>query len=650
MSSSRRIFFKRLAGSSAGIILGGSAMGTSLSMHWPVIDSNEGVREQKNVVFPFYKYAREYNFGEYIPKDQGGMFIQMELLKTQTDEQIVGKIRSGLLEKVYGSPIEWNRFESGELEKSVWLNRFYFLPSFARMFFLTGDKSYVDDMIKMLAVWIRENPLLPDSHKNTYNWRDMQVAWRSIHWSWCYFLTEKALTEEQKQLIKNSLRQHAGILLEGFGKQPLNEFNHQSHGGLAMLYLGVLFPEFDEAPDLRENAMRILWHHLDKAFYADGGNVEQMFGYYPFETHIFRDTYLLCSKNGLIVPENLLPMLGKMASFISLVAQPDGTMPPVNDSYPMPTATSIRVLNDILKTQTEVHAKTSAYFPDTQIGVMRSNGSVYNWYVLANPAKTIGSHAHAGRLAFILWHNEQAVLIDSGCCNYDNPELVSWYRTSNAHNTVLIDGKTDEATSSTNLWAPKRNTENKITHWIEQDKFLFCRMISPSTEATNNGVSWSRSLALINNEFLILHDFFEASGEHNYEMLFHFPEIKVEQAGNYNGLIVKEADDLAIIPADKNLQPKIELTKGLVSVKAESDEAPLAKFDFSRNGNVHSVVLFMPNAKNTSDIKISQESTIDGVGVKIKNGKKETVVLLKNPDSKKLSVFDRDTDQLCAVF
>lgn len=246
MSSSRRIFFKRLAGSSAGIILGGTAMGTSLLKHWPTIDSNDSAGGHSKVIFPFFKYAGKYNFGEYIPKDQGGMFIQMELLKTEVDEQIVEKIRKGLLEKVYGSPIDWNRFETGELEKSVWLNRFYFLPSFARMFFLTRDKSYVDDMMKMLAVWIKENPLLPDSSKKTYNWRDMQVAWRSIHWSWCYFLTEKALSEDQKQMIKNSLRQHAGILLEGFGKQPLNEFNHQSHGGLAMLYLGVLFPEFDE--------------------------------------------------------------------------------------------------------------------------------------------------------------------------------------------------------------------------------------------------------------------------------------------------------------------------------------------------------------------------------------------------------------------
>jgi hypothetical protein len=175
-------------------------------------------------------------------------------------------------------------------------------------------------------------------------------------------------------------------------------------------------------------------------------------------------------------------------------------------------------------------------------------------------------------------------------------------------------------------------------------------MNSPSSEATNNGVSWSRSLALVNDEFLVLHDFFEAAGEHNYEMLFHFPQVKVEQLDNYNGLLVKEARDLAIIPADKNLHSEVELTEGLISVKAESLRATLAKFNFGGKGNVHSVLLFIPGIKDSSGIEISQESTDDGVGVKIKDGKKVMTVLLKNPESKKLSVFGHNTDQLCAVF
>ena len=87
--------------------------------------------EGDSPVFPFMRYAAKYNIGEYIPKDQGGKFIQMALIHSEEDEKIVAAIRGGLIREVYGEPAGWSKYEKTEIEKSVWLNRFYFLPSFA---------------------------------------------------------------------------------------------------------------------------------------------------------------------------------------------------------------------------------------------------------------------------------------------------------------------------------------------------------------------------------------------------------------------------------------------------------------------------------------------------------------------------------------
>lgn len=651
MSSDRRIFLKRLAFGGTGIILSGTSLGRSLSGTSTNSTNVSGAVKTNEVIFPFFKYLKSYNIGDYIPRDQGGKFVQMELLATEEDRLIVGKIRNGVLEEVFGSPISWNYREDGQLEKTVWLNRFYYLPSFARMYYLSGDISYLNDMMRLIAVWIENNPLLPDSHAKNYNWRDMQVAWRSIHWSWCYFLTEKDLTDEQKTLILNSLKQHAVILLEGFGKQPLNEFNHQSHGALAMLYLGVLFPTFESSGELRQTALKILGHHLEKAFYTDGGNVEQMFGYYPFETHLFRDTYLLCSQNNIEMPHRLIPMLEKMALFLSLVAQPDGTMPPVNDSYEMTTIPTLTVLNDILDKRIAIPSLSSAYFPDTQIGIMRGADLRNKWYVLANPAKSIGAHAHAGRLAFTLWHNEQPILVDSGCCNYDDPQLVKWYRTSKAHNTVLIDGKSDEATSTDRLWAPKRITENHITDWMENDSYTFCRMVSPATETVNSSVAWSRSLALVKNQFLVLHDCFVSEDEHNYELLFHFPPVPVASDDHNKTIRVFDKNPMAVIPADSKRIESLTISEGLVSIKGVNTSAPMATLQFKGKGTVHSVIVFMPQADGHSRIKIRQKITEDGIGVTITNGKTmKTVLLMRNPESVELTLFGHQTQNLFDVF
>ncbi len=569
-------------------------------------------------VFPFLDYASRYNIGDYIPKDQGGKFIQMTVLGTEEDAMITDAIRGGVLNQVYGEPVGWQKYERSEIEKSVWLNRFYFLPSFARMFHLTGERSYLDDMMGIIRQWMTDNPRMPDSHRTTYNWRDMQVAWRSIHFSWCYYLAEKGLTAEEKKMIIDSLREHAHILLTGFGQAKLNEFNHQSHGGLAMIYLGVLFPMLEGSAELRSRGMIILNHHLANAFYRDGGNVEQMFGYYPFQAHLFRDTFLLCTANGIEPPVNSLPMLRKMAVYLAAVGRPDATVPQVNDSYEMPVKPILDTINEILGKSAVNGPQGSVFFPDTQVAVMRKGGEE-GWYLLANPASVIGAHAHAGRLGFELWHGGLPLLIESGCCNYDDPSLVSWYRTTRAHNTVVIDGVTEAATSSQLLWVPRRETPNRITDWNPAAELPSLTMVSPPEEATNANVLWSRKIILVREHIAIISDSFKAEGDHSYEILLHFPPSDVDVLSSGKGITVKKGSGSdnhvapavihSVIPDDAG---SFTLSSGVVSIRAASTVAPVASYSLRSAGNTCSHLLVIAS-KGDNGTPVFRTRTRNGV-------------------------------------
>ena len=648
MELDRRIFLKRMAAGGAGIIFTGTSLASNF-FHSPFYNDQKSF---DGVVFPFFKYMQPYNFGDYLPKDQGGKFIQMQLIDSEDDHVIIEAIRNGLLQEVYGDPIGWGKLEKTELEKSVWLNRFYYLPSFARLFYLSGDKSYLEDMMKLVRLWIKDNPRVTDHPTSKYNWFDMQVAWRSIHLSWCYYLGEKGLSEDDKSLIIESLKEHAEILVEGFGHQKLNEFNHQAHGALAMVYLGVLFPQLLQAKELTEGAIRILEHHIQHAFYKDGGNVEQMFGYYPFEASIFRDTYLLCRENGIKPPQNVRPLLQKMAHYLFEVAQPDGTMPPVNDSYPMPVHPTLKTIRELVDPK-EV-GKTDAgsfYFPEAQIGVMRTDASNQDsWYLLANPAKTIGSHAHAGRLGFLAWFGQQPLLIESGCNSYDDPLLVKWYRTSQAHNTVLIDGKGDEATSGDKQWAGKRQTENRITDWIEKPSYRLIRMDSPATEKTNNSVNWIRNLALIRNDYLLIYDFFETTEQHDFEILLHLPEVKVETDERGKTLLMNTDQPVAFIPADATLYRQLNIDQGYISVHAKDKKAPVVSYHITGK-ETHSVLMVTPVKHSASEFTVRQEILADGVGLTVEHasGRKDTI-LFRKPGSKSFSYQGYHTEDWMAVF
>jgi len=626
MGSNRRKFIKEVTVCVAGIALMKRSSGAIPPLlngypmfHDPV--KNSGIGQ----IFPFFSYCSKFNVGEYIPKDQGGKFIQMAVLGTEDDKKITELIRGGIIEEVYGNPIEWSRFELNEIEKSVWLNRFYFLPSFARSYYINGDRAYLDDMMGFITRWIKDNPRAPDSHKATANWRDMQVAWRSIHLSWCYYLGEKGLSEEEKKVIIDLQREHAYILLTGFGQQPHNEFNHQSHGALAMLYLGTLFPMLDGAEELRDKAIMILNHHLEKAFYSDGGNNEQMFGYYPFEAHIFRDAYLLCINNALRPPENTLLMLQKMAHYISSVGRPDGTMPQVNDSYEMPVQPSLSIINEVLENKALTNIKTSVLFPDSQVAVLK-DGTPSKWFILCNAARVIGAHAHAGRLSFELWYDGVPVLIDSGCCNYDDPALVNWYRTSRAHNTVIIDGISDAATSSEHLWAPRRETLNKITKWMPGIRVSYLTMVSPAEEITNSSVCWKRTITLIKNHFAIISDTFIASGHHKYEILLHFPPAEVSKDDIKKTIRFNSEKAIDVIPVNADLINNITISDGMVSRNGISSPAPMAVISINGKDTVNSHLLVLPYSGN------------EAAKIKLKQNKNNTIMSIREADGSFTSI------------
>ena len=604
--SRRKFIEKSVLGT--GIIISGSVFANVLEEN-SVLNTKTNLQDSslKEGNFPFYKYVNEFHFGQFIPKDQGGKFIQMELLGTEDDREITKIITNEFIDKYLGSPNDWGIFEKTELEKSVWFNRFYYLPSFARMYYLEKKNYYLDFMMNLLKNWIKENPVIGPS-KSKYNWFDMQVAWRSINLSWCYYLTKNGLSDSDKKVIYDLQAEHAKILMKDFGKKELNEFNHQSHGALAILYLAVLFPSLPEAETLLPVATRIIDHHIKNAFFDDGGNVEQMFGYYPFMTSVFRDAYLLLRSNNVGHSDQIIPLLNKMYNYLKIVAQPDGTVPPINDSYEETTKYVLLTLEDILGKDNLPQISNSACLNnDSRFAVIRSeNDAEMSWYIAMNAARLIGSHAHAGRLAVNFWYNRRPIFVDSGCCNYDNPLLVDWYRTSEAHNTVIIDGKSDFATSQRSVqWVGKRYTENVITNFIVKPEFKLCRMVSPESDPTNSGVRWTRDIALVLDKYLLIHDCFECNDEHVYETIFRYADLKIRPIRSTNRVLIDSGDKLVIIPVSDNNSHILRIDEGYFGSHSKNVKTPTSVFQSTNNGTYHSSFLVMPVLDESDSEKIN---------------------------------------------
>jgi hypothetical protein len=437
--------------------------------------------------FPAARFLKEYEFWEYFPMDQGGRFVQLQLVGSEKDADMVAVARR---------PDFFCDCRPDEIEKSVWFSRWYCLPSFARLHWLTGEQSYLDDLLRIFR-----RPIPGDLHA-----RDMQLAWRTLNLVWCYRLSG---VEELRPAIES----HAQKLTAEFSRQPLHAGNHQSHAALAML-LAARALNGDPSP-----ALRILDHHCDAAFFADGNSIELSPGYYPFVAAIFREAYLLAPV------ERWRDRLVKCYRFLRAIQQPDGTTPPINDSSEVPVGPSLRILEDVLGNTGDEPVN----FGDSNQAVLRDERS----YVFLDAGESHWrAHLHSGRLGFHYWRDGQPRLVDSGCCNYDEPLRKQWYLTAAAHNTVLMDGAPADAGS-------------RIVE------------LSPTRATMRSDAGWTRSIAL-GGAGLELVDTLAGDAEREYTWLFHFAEK----------------------PTPIVCEPKLrmELIEGYVNKNGRNLRAPVARF------------------------------------------------------------------------
>jgi oligo-alginate lyase len=83
---------------------------------------------------------------------------------------------------------------------------------------------------------------------------------------------------------------------------------------------------------------------------------------------------------------------------------------------------------------------SSVIYPEMGWGVLR-NSWQENATLLAVKSGFTWNHAHADAGSFILFHEGQPLIIDSGKCGYSRAEYLSYYCQSKAHNVVLFNGQ-----------------------------------------------------------------------------------------------------------------------------------------------------------------------------------------------------------------
>lgn len=462
---------------------------------------------------------------------------------------------------------EFDTAETGD-KKIVWeLNRHQHFFTLGFAFWLTKDERFAETFVRHLESWMEQNP--PGVG---INWSSsLEVSFRAISWIWAinFFRNSNSFTPELFKKALKFLYLH-GRHIEKYLSKYYSPNTHLTGEALGLYYLGTQLPFFERAKHWRKHGADILHSEITRQILPDGVYFEQSTWYQRYTADFYTHFIILQSLFGR--PDKNQPMgelyerLQRAFDFLMNVTRPDGTTPVIGDDdggrvLPLTNAApddfrgtlavgaalfkrgdykfvsggpreemlwllgseGINTYNDLEEIEPADESKDFAhggYF------VMRDGWTESDNYLLIDCGEVgaiAGGHGHADALSIELAVRGRTLLVDSGTYTYhESKELRDYFRSSTAHNGLVVDGISSSEPGNTFGWKTRANAGPNA--WIAEERFDFFEGSHNGYDRLEAPAAHSRSILFLKNDYWIMHDLVATPGEHDYALNFHIKD------------------------------------------------------------------------------------------------------------------------------
>ena len=470
------------------------------------------------------------------------------------------------------SPLKhWKEFddlETGETgnKKIIWeLNRHQHFFTLGVAYLMTGDERFAASFAAQLDSWMEQNP--PGIG---VNWSSsLEVSLRAMSWIWAFHFFRDSI-HFTPELFKKALKYlylHARHI-EQYLSKYYSPNTHLTGEGLGLYYLGSQLPFFNRAKRWRKLGEDILFSEITKQVLPDGVYFEQSTWYQRYTADIYTHFVILRSLNkdsGYDARAGELERrLMKAFDHMMHITMPDGKTPligdddggrilPLTNVEPDDFRGSLAVASIIFDRGDQKYVSeraseeifwlcgaegisyfdareavapeiTSDGFADGGYFVMRDGWDDTDNCMIVDcgPVGSLaGGHGHADALSIELAMHGRTLLGDSGTYTYhESRELRDYFRSTTAHNTLVIDNVPSSLPGATFGWKTQAQTELKT--WIQQDRFDLFEGSHNGYERLEQPATHSRSILFLKNDYWIMRDVVETPGDHEYSLNFHF--------------------------------------------------------------------------------------------------------------------------------
>jgi len=357
----------------------------------------------------------------------------------------------------------------GDIRTNWELNRHFQFAALAKSYYCTKDQKYLSELIELFSDWNKHNLFL-----HGVEWTSsMELAIRVNSWVYTLAFLKKAGCKES---IIEEL-EHGILVMTDYIMKHRARFSSANNHLIVEMYAVALVGILTGYAPWKDEALKILTEELPRQNYVDGVNKEMSLHYQSFVMEAYALLWLLMMKNHIEVPAVWKSYLTVMTEFVADSTDDFGRTMEFGDSdegkildlngevenhyqYVMNLMGCLldrRYTNSVWHENLEwivpekLRTEKERYTPGLVCG--RKEGG-YTFLRSKDRRVLIGidhadlgygsiaAHGHADALSFQLFIDGQPVFVDSGTYNYHvTPEDRNYFRSTAAHNTVMINGQ-----------------------------------------------------------------------------------------------------------------------------------------------------------------------------------------------------------------
>jgi hypothetical protein len=443
--------------------------------------------------------------------------------------------------------------------RHVWeVNRQHHLVTLARAHFLSGDPRYAEAVWDHIRSWVEQNPPY-----RGINWSSaLELGLRLISWGMAVDLvgTTGARDGDARNLLTSAALQ-ARHICDNLSIYASSRNNHLIGEGAGLFVIGSVFPFFSRAPRWVRTGRALLESDVLAQTSKDGVCREQTLHYQAFVLEFCLAAQAAALGSGAPLSPVLADRVGRMGTFLERTGGPRWEPPAIGDEdggrafdladergrqcaraaacaalvsgRGVPAELSEADLEPALwlfgpaavrewlagrGDDAAPGAAESSAYPDGGYFVPAAGG--HHGVIDCGPLgyASIAAHGHADCLSLSIAAGGEWVVVDPGTyCYHRDLRWRDHFRSTEAHNTVTVDGTSQSEMLGPFIWGRRARPEQ--LRWASEEHFDFFEGAHDGY-LTSLGVRHRRRIVFGKRGYWLVVDDLTGEGEHELAATF----------------------------------------------------------------------------------------------------------------------------------